>query len=156
MSTDRHVRLTAGGQTRLQEELRELREEKLPALMERIRGTTANGDVNDNPEYEGTKEDLMNTEARIAELEQTLDRAEIIPEGSPDGIVGLGSHVTVKDDEDIEETWILVAPEEASTPDRRISTDSPVGRALMGHTANESVTVTTPGGEITYQIVTVA
>lgn len=155
MSIDRHIHLTADGQTRLQEELRELREEKLPSLMERIQGTTANGDVNDNPEYEGTKEDLMNTEARISELEQTLDRAEIIPEGSPDGIVGLGSHVTVKGDDGIEETWILVEPEEASTPDGRISTDSPVGEALMERKADESFTVTTPGGEIFYQIVSV-
>lgn len=156
MSTDRHIHLTGDGQTRLMEELRELREEKLPSLLERIQGTTANGDVNDNPEYEGTKEDLMNTEARIRELEQTLDGAEIIPEGSPDGIVGLGSHVTVKGDDGIEETWILVEPEEASTPDGRISTDSPVGEALMERKADESFTVTTPGGEISYQIVSVA
>lgn len=156
MSTNRPIHLTADGQTRLVEELRELREEKLPSLMDRIQGTTANGDVNDNPEYEGTKEDLMNTEARIRELEQTLDRAEIIPEGSPDGIVGLGSHVTVKGDDGIEETWILVEPEEASTPDGRISTDSPVGQALMERKADESFTITTPGGEITYQIISVS
>jgi transcription elongation factor GreA len=155
MSTDRRIRLTANGKARLQEELRELREEKLPALMERIRGTTANGDVNDNPEYEGTKEDLMNTEARISELEQTLALAEVIPDGSPDGIIDLGSHVTVEGDDGIKETWILVTPEEASTLDGRISTDSPVGRALIGQKAGESVTVTTPGGEITYRIVDV-
>lgn len=156
MSTNRHIHLTADGQTRLVEELRELREEKLPSLMDRIQGATANGDVNDNPEYEGTKEDLMNTEARIRELEQTLDGAEIIPEGSPDGIVGLGSHVTVKGDDGVEETWILVEPEEASTLDGRISTDSPVGEALMDRRADESFTVTTPGGEISYQIVSVS
>ncbi|MDQ3540134.1 MAG: GreA/GreB family elongation factor [Chloroflexota bacterium] len=156
MSTDRHIQLTGDGQTRLLEELRELREEKLPSLLERIQGTTANGDVHDNPEYEGTKEDLMNTEARIRELEQTLEGAEIIPEGSPDGVVGLGSHVTVKGDDGIEETWILVEPEEASTLDGRISTASPVGEALMERKADESFTVMTPGGEISYQIVRVA
>lgn len=153
MSIDRHVRLTADGQTRLQEELRELREEKLPEISSQIQEATANGDVTDNGEYEELKEEFMHAEARIRELEQTLDRAEIIPEGSPDGVIGLGSHVTVRGDDGIEETWILVAPEEASTPDRRISTDSPVGEALMDRKADESVTVTTPGGEITYRIV---
>lgn len=155
MSTDRHIHLTADGQTRLIEELRELREDKLPDISNQIQEATAHGDVTDNGEYEELKEEFMHAEARIRELEQTLDRAEIIPEGSPDGIVGLGSHVTVKGDDGIEETWILVEPEEASTPDGRISTDSPVGEALMERKADESFTVTTPGGEISYQIVTV-
>ncbi len=155
MSTDRRVRLTAKGQARLQEELRELREVKVPALMDRIQGTAANGDVNDNPEYEGTKEDLMNTEARISELEQTLALAEVIPDGSPDGIIDLGSHVTVSVEGDGEETWILVTQEEASTLDGRISTHSPVGQAVMGLKAGDSVTVVTPGGEIIYKVVDV-
>lgn len=155
MSVDRHIRLTADGQTRLQEELRELREEKLPAISGQIQEATANGDVTDNGEYEELKEEFMHAEARVRELEQTLDRAEIIPEGSPDGVIGLGSHVTVKGEDDVEETWILVGPEEASTPDSRISTDSPVGQALMDRKADDSITVATPGGEFTYRIVSV-
>ena len=155
MSVDRHIRLTADGQTRLQEELRELREVKLPEISRQIQDATASGDVTDNGEYEDLKDEFMHAEARVRELEQTLDRAELIPEGSPDGVIGLGSHVTVKGEDDVEETWIIVGPEEASTPDGRISTDSPVGQALMDRKADDSVTVATPGGEYTYRIVTV-
>jgi transcription elongation factor GreA len=151
----RTIQLTAEGKARLEEELRELSAVTMPDLKARIQSATEEGDISDNSEYEDLKESYMQAEARVRELEQTLERAEIIAEGSPDGIIGLGSHVTVRDSEGYEETWVLVGPEEASAADNRYSTQSPVGRALLGRKADDSVSVETPGGSITYTVIDV-
>ncbi|MEJ7838201.1 MAG: transcription elongation factor GreA [Thermomicrobiales bacterium] len=156
MGSRRMIQLTADGKARLEAEHRELTDVDLPDLRKRIQDASEEGDIDDNSEYEELKESYMQAEARIRELEQTLDRAEIIDEGSRDGTIGLGSHVTVRADDGFEETWILVAPEEASAIDLRFSTQSPVGRALIGHVANDSVSVEAPAGSITYTVVTVA
>jgi transcription elongation factor GreA len=149
------IQLTAEGKARLEEELRELSTEELPELKSRIQVATEEGDISDNSEYEELKETYMQVENRIRELEQTLERAEVIPEGSVDGSIGLGSHVTVRSDDGETETWILVSPEEASAADGRYSTESPIGRALLGKRADATVTVQTPGGAIVYSVVDV-
>ncbi len=153
MRTERIIQLTADGHARLAQELKHLTEVKLPDISARIQDATQHGDVSDNSEYEDLKEEYMLTEARIRELEQTLERAEIIAEGSIDGTIHLGSRVTVRSDDDEEETWVLVNPEEASAVDGRISTQSPVGKALVGSRVGDSATVTTPGGQIVYTVV---
>jgi len=112
------------------------------------------GDNDDGSETEPLKDEYVHMEARIRDLELTIEVAEIIPEGSPDGIVGLGSHVTVRSD-DGDEEWVLVGPEEADAPEGRLSSESPVGKALMGRKAGDSTTVTTPGGEFAYAVVAV-
>lgn len=155
MSTKRTIQLTAEGKARLEEEHRHLESTVLPDLKQRIQEATEEGDVNDNSDYDDLKEEYLQSEARIRELEQTLDRAEIIEEGSIDGTIGLGSHVTVKSDDGEEESWVLVGPEEAHAPDGRISTESPVGRALIGRRAGESASVETPDGPITYTVIDV-
>jgi transcription elongation factor GreA len=135
--------------------LRQLETEELPELRARIQQATEEGDISDNSEYEDLKESYMQTEARIRELETTLDRAEVIAEGSVDGMIGLGSHVTVRSDDGLEEAWVLVGPEEANPGSGRFSTESPVGRALIGRRAKDSVSVETPGGSITYTVIDV-
>ena len=155
MGSRRTIQLTAEGKARLESELRELDTVELPDIRQRIQNATEEGDISDNSEYEDLKESYMQVEARIRELEQTLDRAEIIEEGSKDGTIGLGSHVTVRSDDGDEETWVLVGPEEASAIDGRFSTQSPVGRALVGHRAKDSVSVEVPGGSITYTVLSV-
>jgi transcription elongation factor GreA len=155
VATRRTIQLTAEGKARLEEELRQLEKEELPDLKARIQQATEEGDISDNSEYEDLKEAYMQTEARIRELENTLERAEVIAEGSVDGTIGLGSHVTVKSDDGEEETWVLVGPEEANPASGRFSTESPVGRALVGHRAEDSVSVETPGGSITYTVTNV-
>ena len=155
MATRRTIQLTAEGKARLETELRELETTELPDIKQRIQNATEEGDISDNSEYEDLKEQYMQVEARIRELEQTLDRAEVIEEGSKDGTISLGSHVTVRSDDGIEETWVLVGPEEASAIDLRFSTESPVGRALIGRRAKDSVSVDVPGGSITYTVIDV-
>lgn len=155
MNTERTVRLTADGVARLEAELTQLREVKLRELFQSVQDANTNNEASDSSEYEEIKDELAYTEARVRELEQLLEHAEVIPEGSPDGVIALGSRVTVRADDDVAETWVMVSPEEASAPDFRVSIDSPVGQALQGHRAGDTVGVTTPGGEISYAVVEV-
>ena len=84
------VWLTEVGKTRLEEELLDLRNRRRPEPHERIQEATESGDVSDNAEYEELKDEWAMLEARISELEQTLDRAAIIEKTSEDGVIGLG------------------------------------------------------------------
>jgi transcription elongation factor GreA len=155
MVKDRIVRLTVEGKAKLEEELSHLLTVKKPELATRIQEATEHGDISDNSEYEELKEDFVLTEARINELEQMLERAEIVAPPTS-GTVGLGSNVTLRGDDGEEETWRLVGPEEADTREGTISTDSPVGSALMGRQAGDEATVTTPAGPIVFTILRVA
>ena len=156
MVKDRTVRLTAAGQARLTGELADLQTRRLPELTARIQEASQHGDVTDNGEYEELKEERATLEARIRDLEQTLERAEIIHRDAADDTVGLGSKVTLRSDDGDEETWVLVSPEEANALDGTISTASPVGRAVLGCRAGDAPTVTTPGGSIVFTVLSVA
>jgi transcription elongation factor GreA len=155
MSTERKVRLTPEGKARLQKELDQLRKERLPELSRLIQESTGDGDISDNSEYEEMKDEYMYLENRVYELENILDNAEVIEAGAGDGSVQLGSSVTVRDEDGIEERWLIVDSAEASSSESRVSSDSPVGKALMGCRAGDTATVETPGGPYTYTIVAV-
>jgi transcription elongation factor GreA len=150
------VWLTEAGKSRLSDELHDLRTRRRPDLHARIQEATESGDISDNSEYEELKDEWASLEARIFELEQTLDHAAVIQREDGDEVVGLGSKVTLRSDDGEEETWILVSPQEANTADGRISTQSPVGRAVAGCRAGDSATVPTPSGSIVYTVVAVA
>jgi transcription elongation factor GreA len=150
----RTVPLTAEGKARLEDELETLKTRRRPELSARIQEETESGDVSDNAEYEELKELFAITEARIAELEQTLARATLV-EKPTGGVVGLGSTVTLRGDDGLEESWTLVRPEEANTLEGCISTESPVGRVLLGRRAGDAVTVATPGGQMTMTVLQV-
>jgi transcription elongation factor GreA len=150
------VWLTEAGKRRLQEELQDLRTRRRPVLHARIQEATESGDISDNSEYEELKDEWASLEARILDLEQTLEHSEIIQREAGTEIVGLGSTVTLRSDDGEEETWILVSPQEANTLDGTISTESPVGRAIVGCRAGDAATVPTPSGAIVYTVVTVA
>jgi transcription elongation factor GreA len=156
MVSHRSVQLTPAGKARLEDELQTLVATKLPELQARIQEANEHGDISDNSEYEELKEDLILTEARIRELDGLLQRAELIQREEGMETIGLGSTVTLETDDGETETWVLVVPEEANTLDGSISTDSPVGRALVGRRVGESAVVQTPGGEIVYTVVKVA
>lgn len=146
--TQRTVPLTAAGKARLEEELENLKTRRIPDIDDRIQGEIQSGNLTDNPEFEDLKEQRAIVEARINELEQTLSRAVIISGGPGNGVVGLGSKVTIRTDDGEEETWIIVHHEEANTLEGTISTESPVGKALVGKREGESATVSTPGGSM--------
>jgi transcription elongation factor GreA len=156
MVKERTVRLTPAGKVKLDEELQTLLTVKRPELAARIAEATEHGDVSDNSEYEGLKDEFAHIEARIRDLEQTLERAEIVDHQAQSGVVAFGSTVTIRDSDGFEETWTLVSPEEADTREGTISTDSPVGRALLGCHPGDAATVKTPGGEVVYSVVRVS
>jgi transcription elongation factor GreA len=155
MLRDRIVRLTPEGRARLLEELEHLRGTKLPELTGRIQDANEHGDISDNSEYEEVKEELVLTDARIHELEHMLETAETV-EPPTGGTIGLGSKVTIRGEDGEEETWKLVSPEEADTRAGTISTDSPVGHALIGRHKGEKATVETPAGAMTFTVLSVA
>ena len=154
MATKRSIQLTAEGKARLEKELRQLREVRLPEITSRMQESSDNGGGDEGSEAEDRKEEYVHVEARIRDVELTIQPAEIIPEASPGGVIRLGSHVTVRSD-DGDERWVLVGPEEADAPEGRLSSESPVGKALMGRKAGDSIMVTTPGGEIAYAVIDV-
>ena len=147
------VPLTAAGIARLEDELEQMKIRR-QELLQRIQDETESGDVSDNSEYEELKEQAAIADARIAELETTLSNAVVIQPTS-DGTVGLGSRVTIRDEEGVEETWVLVRHEEANTLEGSISTDSPVGRALLGRREGDVAEVQTPAGSMSMAVVKV-
>jgi transcription elongation factor GreA len=94
-------------------------------------------------------------DARIQELTFMLEHAEIV-EQHDKSVVGFGSTARIRDEEGIEETWTLVSHAEADTRNGTISTDSPVGQALIGKRVGDSMAVHTPGGDITYTVLEIS
>lgn len=152
MVSERPVILTQAGKDELEEELRQLRSVKLPAVTARIQELTSDGDVSDNSEYEDTKEDRIMIEARMREIENVLRRSQVMVPTDSKGVVQLGSSVVLVDGAGETDSWKLVSPEEANTMQGKISTDSPVGAALLGKRIGDEVAVRAPGGETKYTI----
>jgi transcription elongation factor GreA len=148
------IYLTAEGRRQLEEELEHLKTVERPQIAARLESAIKDGDLSENAAYTAAKEDQGHLEGRIGHLQASLRRAVLIEQGSSDGKVALGSKVTVEDDEDVF-TYQLVGPMEAAPAKGRISDQSPVGRALLGHVAGDEVTVETPDGPATMRIVSV-
>lgn len=156
MASTRGVQLTSEGKSRLEEELRHLRDDRIRDLSQRIHRANEDGDITDNSEYEDLKDEYMHAESRVREIQFTLEHAILIEEGSPDGIIGLGSHLTVDtDDGEPLEEWVLVSAEEADSLNGRISDESPVGKELLGKKAGDTFVVETMDGNVTYKVVDV-
>jgi transcription elongation factor GreA len=125
--------LTAEGAKRLTEELEYLKGPARVQLAERLRAAIQQGDLSENADYHAAKEEQGFLEGRIMELEQILHNAVIIEdvEKKPDE-VGIGSYVTIQEEDYPEETYHLVGPKEADPRNMRISHASPIGSVLMG------------------------
>jgi transcription elongation factor GreA len=148
--------LTADGAARLREELEYLKGPARDALSQRLRSAIQQGDLSENADYISAKEEQGFLEGRILELERTLRKVIIIPEKSDHkGEVNVGAHVTIQEDDYPEETYYLVGPKEADPRNGRISHESPIGRALIGHREGESISAETPNGSIQFKIIKV-
>lgn len=153
MATDERILLTPKGKEDLIHEHDNLRQVKRVQLLERIQELSSEGDVSDNSEYEDVKEELVQLESRIREIEIILNDAEVVEHADlPAGVIGFGATVTLLDSDGIEETWTLVGPQEANARLGRISNVSPVGAALLGKRVGETVVVSAPGGETRFSI----
>ena len=152
MPGERSVILTAEGKGDLEQELKMLRTVKLPAVAQRIQELTMDGDVSDNSEYEDTKEELIIIEARVREIENLLRHARVATKSASMDVVQFGSQVTLVDESGERESWTLVSAEEANTLHGKISTQSPVGAAVLGKRVGDKVIVRAPGGETTFTV----
>lgn len=148
--------LTVEGLRKLEEELEHLRTVRRQEVAERLKVAISYGDLSENSEYEDAKSEQAFIEGRILELEQMVNTATIIDEdaGRISDIVNLGSMVVVRDVETGEEdVYTIVGTTEADPFKNRISNESPVGAAIIGHKVGTEVVVDTPAGELTYKIV---
>ena len=122
-------------------------------LAMRLHAAIQQGDLSENADYIAAKEEQGFLEGRILELEQVLRNAVIIDtlEHKVDEVT-VGSHITIQEDDFPEETYHLVGPKEADPPNGRISHESPIGKALLGHHVGEVVVADTPAGALRLKI----
>jgi transcription elongation factor GreA len=153
MATVEKVPMLAEGHRQLTDELRRLRIEERPAIVEAIEEARAHGDLSENAEYHAAKERQGHVEATIADLEDRLSRAMVIDPTTLSGDkVVFGATVTLLDEEEKKVRYQLVGQTEADARVGRISFNSPLGRALIGRQKGEDVEVSTPSGDKYYQI----
>jgi transcription elongation factor GreA len=151
----KQVMLTKEGLEKYQEELETLRNVKRKEISEKIKVALSFGDLSENSEYDEAKNEQAKIEARIADLEVMLKNVKLITEEEMTGDkVHVGSTVKILDLEfNEEEVFQLVGSAEADPRNGKISDDSPIGKAIMGHVAGETVDAETPGGLVQIKIV---
>ena len=140
---------TPEGYKVLTDELNYLKTVRREEIKEAIAVAKGFGDLSENSEYDEARNEQAKTEARIKELEDLVANAQIVDETKIDtGIVSLGSEVTVYDvEEDEDIVYNIVGSNEVNPIERKISDQSPIGKALMGAKAGDNITVELPGGE---------
>jgi transcription elongation factor GreA len=144
----REVILTQEGLDKLKDELDLLQGEKRREVAERIKEAREFGDISENSEYDDAKNEQAMLEQRIAQLEEKLRAAQVIDarDVSTD-VVGVGVTVHVKDEKTGKsQKYTIVGSAEANPAELKLSNESPVGRALMGHKRNDVVSVPVPKG----------
>lgn len=158
MELEEDIVLTHRGRRHIEQELERLVTVERHEVASRIRDAKDYGELTENPEYEAAKNAQAFVEGRIIDLKRILSSARVLDEEdiSTDKI-GLGSLVTVRDVEFGDDwTLTLVCAYEADPDADRISDLSPVGKALMGHRVGDIVSVKTPGGTTSFEIVDIA
>jgi len=144
VATDKTVHITAEGRTKLEEELRDLVDNRRPVIVRRVSTARQEGDLSENFAYHDARRELGLLDGRVQTIESQLRHAKVM-ETTVGEVVGLGSTVTVRD-EFGESTYVIVGPVEADVAGGRISMVSPLGAALMGRTVGDDVSFSSPGG----------
>jgi transcription elongation factor GreA len=152
---EKPVYVSAEGLKKIQAELEELKTVERQKVAERIHAAMEFGDFTENSELEQAKNDQAFLEGRIMTLEQMVKHAVLIDEKTPHEKVEVGSRVMVEAD-GRREQYVIVGSAEASPGEGRISNESPVGRALMGHRAGETVRLVVPAGAVEMKILAVS
>jgi len=154
--TEQTTFLTPEGLRKLEEELEYLRTVRRQAVAQRLRAVLEEEqDILENAEYEDAKNEQAFVEGRILTLETILKNVVIIEEGGPADRVGIGSRVTVAEEKEEPETYHIVGYAEADPKMGRISNQSPLGQALLGHRVGDEVTVNAPDGILRFRIVAI-
>ncbi|MBP5603989.1 MAG: transcription elongation factor GreA [Ruminiclostridium sp.] len=150
----KQVVLTQAGLNALEAELDDLKTIKRKEIAEKIKVALSFGDLSENSEYDEAKNEQGIIEARIAEIEATLKNVTIIDEDSlSTEHVQHGNKVTVKDmEENVERELHIVGSKEVNVKEGKISDESPIGKALLGHKKGDIVDVETPSGVLQFEI----
>lgn len=158
---DEETLVTKEGLKKLKDELEFLKGTKRKEVAQRLKEAISYGDLSENSEYEEAKNEQAFVEGRIIELERKIKNAKIISEHDAKKTgkeVNIGSHVTVQlsggDEEAV--TYTIVGATEADPFDRKMSNESPIGKAVLGRVKGDVVKVSTPSGVIEYEILKVA
>jgi transcription elongation factor GreA len=157
MSADAANMITAEGLKELEAELETLEGEGRREIAERIKTAREWGDLKENSEYHDAKNDQAHLETKIAKLRERISTADVVEASeATNGAVGFGSTVVVRDEAGKERSWRIVSSHDASPSEGRLSADSPVARALLGHRTGERASVVLPKGESVLTVVSVS
>src|SRR6266704_1347515 len=146
------VHITPEGLEAVQRELDELTTQKRPNIVAKIKAARELGDLSENFEYHAAKNEQGMMEARIKELEGIVKNHVIIEARTEKGVVGMGSTVRFAEDDADEEKYRIVGPAEADPKAGRVSYESALGKALIGHRVGDEVDINTPGGRYSVRI----
>mgnify|MGYP002611885235 FL=1 len=155
---DKHVYLTKEGLEKLQQDLENMKTVRRKEVAERLKQAIGFGDLSENSEYDDAKNEHAFIEGEIQRMEEMLINVVVIEDGAKvdDGTITIGSKVVIRfvgDDE--EEEYKIVGTVEADPMNNRISNESPVGKAIIGHRAGDIVDIEVPTGIVQYEIVKV-
>ena len=147
--------VTREGLEKMQKELDELRSTKRAEIAQRLKAAIAMGDLSENSEYDEAKNAQTFLEGRILQLEQQIRTAQVIEKVAKDR-VDVGSTVLIEDmEEHLQEKATIVGSTESNPFEGRISNESPVGRALMGAKAGDTVEAEAPNGVLKYKVISI-
>ena len=154
MSEAKKFIMTYEGVKKLESELEYLKTVKRKEITEKIKVALGYGDLSENSEYDEAKNEQAFVEGKIVQLENTLRNASVIDENDiSSDVVGIGSRVTVYDyDFEEEVTYSIVGSTEADPMNFKISNESPVGNALLGHKVDDEVVAQVPNGMSKFKI----
>lgn len=147
------IELTKDGLADLQQELANLKTVKLPSVIDRVSKARDHGDLSENSEYHDARAEQDLIEARIDEIEVVLAKAVVVKETRSTVKVGIGSKVLIKALKGKKSMTIQIAGEfEGDPKNNKVSSTSPIGKALINKKKGDTVTVKAPGGEVEYTI----
>lgn len=154
MNDAKKVPLTQQAYDRLKDELAHLEGDARKKVIDSIATARSHGDLSENAEYHAAKEQQGMQEARVRQIREMLENAEII-KATDDGVVKPGALVTIRIGDDDAETYLLGSREEKGAEHDILTPESPMGQALIGHSAGETVVAQIPSGELKVEIIEV-
>lgn len=147
--------LTQEGKQKLEAELQDLKKNGRAELATRLKNAISMGDLSENADYHKAKEDQGFLEGRIQEIEAILYHAEVIEVQSQYTEVAVGARVTIQEEDYPAETYHLVGSQEANPREGKISHESPIGKALIGHKVGDTVTAILPNSTIRLKVLAI-
>lgn len=148
MKKENKVFLTPEGYLELEAELNDLKSNKRNEVIETLKYARSLGDLSENADYDAARNEQAQVEARIKELEYKLEHCEIV-ENKDKNVANVGSTIVIEYEEDDTEEYKIVGSLEADPFNNKISNESPIGKAVIGHKAGETISVESPNGSYT-------